>query len=231
MGLDGCLHKMEITFNVPRLRFESLLVRFLPSGKILVVPEGRGFHFTLHPGHKSGKIDVHRTNEGVPDGDPSKYETLTTIAKKDIVDKLQQMGMGHIHELLGLLRPIRLGWIARRCLGIVAFPTDAELSSVSAFRIKSTPAENAEFLRCWMRMPEFIDEILELPNEAFLLFDCKKVSSPPYGVLLRLKDSRGGVRLLWARFSDLLRWSARLEIQLAEIFSGSALAAIPNLLR
>lgn len=219
---------MEIKFSVPRLRFGNLLVKFLPSGKILVVPEGRGFHFTLHPGHNSGKIDIHRTKEGVPDGDPSKYETLTTIAKEDIVDRLRHMGMGHIQELLSLLRPIRVGWIGRRRLGVIAFPTDAELSSVSTFRLESAPVENAEFLRCWMRTPEFIDEILELPNEAFLLFDCKKASSPLYGILLRLKDSQGGARLLWARFSDLLRWSARLETRLAGIFSGSGLIAIPN---
>lgn len=225
MDRDRCLRKMEITFNVPRLRFGSLLIRFLPSGKILVVPEGSGFHFTLHPGHKSGVIDVHKTDECVPKDHPAKHETLAAVAKKDIVDKIRQMGMGYVQELLNLLRPIRLGWIARRRLGVIAFPTDAELNRVSAFRLKSTPVEDTEFLHSWMRMPEFIDEILELPNGAFLLFDCRKASSPLYGVLLRHKDSRGAVRLLWARFSDLLRWSARLETQLAGIFSGFG---IPN---
>jgi len=224
------LEQMEITFNVPRLRFGTLLIRFLPSGKILVVPEGRGFHFTLHPGHKSGKVDVHKTNECASKDHAAKYETLATIAKEDILDRLRQLGTGYVQELLSLLRLIRMGWIARRRLGVIAFPTDAELSSVSAFRLKSAPMENTEFLRGWMRTPEFIDEILELPNETFLLFDCAKATSPLYGLLLRLKDSQGEAQLRWVKFSDLLRWSARLETQLAGVISVKALTT-DNVLR
>ncbi len=54
---------MELRFNDPELKFAGVAVKFLPSGKVLVILEGTGVHYTLHPGHDSGVIDIHKTNE------------------------------------------------------------------------------------------------------------------------------------------------------------------------
>lgn len=82
-------HQLELRFNDPGLKFKGLTVKFLPSGKVLVVPEGTGFHYTLHPGHHSGVIDFHKTNEHLPEGDSAKYETLAAIQQEEIVRNLE----------------------------------------------------------------------------------------------------------------------------------------------
>jgi len=69
---------MELRFNDPELKFAGAAVKFLPSGKVLVILEGMGVHYTLHPGHDSGVIDIHKTNEHLPERDPARYETLVT---------------------------------------------------------------------------------------------------------------------------------------------------------
>jgi hypothetical protein len=211
---------LELRFNDPNLKFKGLIVKFLPSGKLLVVPEGSGFHYTLHPGHQSGVPDLHRTNEGLPSTDTSRHETLAAIPQEEIVRNLSAVGKEPFMDLIGLLRPIRIGWIARRRLGIVAFPTETELSSISGIRVKkASPSEFSEPLKSWVRVPEFIDDILQIPNSAFLLFDCRKDTSPPYGVLFKVDLSQGVSSLCWIKLRDLRRWSARMELLLAELFS------------
>lgn len=211
---------MELNLKDPTLKFKSLIVKFLSSGKVLVIPEGSGFHYTLHPGHQSGIVDFHRTNEGLPGNDTSRHETLAAIPQLEIVRNLGAVGKKPIVDLLRLLRPIRIGWIARRRLGIVAFPTETELSNVSGIRVKNEdPSEFVEPLKNWMRIPEFIDEILQMPNSAFLLFDCRKDTSPLYGVLFKVVGSEGVSSLYWIRLRDLQRWGARTELQFAEQFS------------
>jgi hypothetical protein len=209
---------MELRFNDPKLKFPGVTVRFLPSGKVLVVLEGTGVHYTLHPGHHSGVIDFHKTNERLLEGDPARYETLAAIGQHEIVRNLEAVGKDPVMDLLRLLRPIRLGWIARRRLGVVAFPTEVELDGVSGIRIKAGPAEWTEPLKSLMRVPEFIDDILLMPNAAFLLFDCRRPTQPPYGVLFKVVDSHGVFSLCWIRLRDLKRWGAATETIFAERF-------------
>ncbi len=56
-------------------------------------------------------------------------------------------GPGFVIELLNLLRPIRIGWMARRGLGVVTFSAESEVNSVSRIRIKAGPEYCAEPLR------------------------------------------------------------------------------------
>ena len=209
---------MELRFDDPELKFTGVTVRFLPSGKVLVVLEGTGVHYTLHPGHHSGVIDFHKTNERLPEGDPARYETLAAIGKDDIVRNLEAVGKDPVMDLLRLLRPIRLGWIARRRLGVVAFPTEAELNGVSSIRIKAGPAEWTESLKSLMKVPEFIDDILLMPNAAFLLFDCRRPTQPPYGVLFKVVGSHGMLSLCWIRLRDLKHWGVAMETIFVERF-------------
>ena len=209
---------MEFRFNDPGLKFAGVTVKFLPSGKVLVILEGTGIHYTLHPGHDSGVIDIHKTNEGIPQGDPGRYETLAAIGKDEIVRNLEAVGKDPVIDLLRLLRPIRLGWIARRRLGVVAFSMEAELDGLSNLRIKAGPAEWAEPLKSWMKVPEFIDDILVMPNTAFLLFDCRRPTQPPYGVLFTVIGSHGVLSLCWIKLRDLRRLGAATETIVAERF-------------
>ncbi len=209
---------MELRFNDPELKFAGVTVKFLPSGKVLVVLEGTGVHYTLHPGHHSGVIDFHKTNERLPEGDPARYETLAAIGKGEIVRNIEAVGEDPVMDLLRLLRPIRLGWIARRRLGVGAFPMEAELDGPSSIRIKAGPAEWAEPLKSWMKVPEFIDDIFLMPNAAFLLFDCRRPTQPPYGVLFKIVGPHGVSSLCWIKLRDLRRWGAATETIFAERF-------------
>ena len=179
----------------------------------MVVPKGAGFHFTLHPGSASGSVDVHKTNEHLSPEDAAKYETLVTVPREDILQKIRQLGPNHIQELLTLLRPIRMGWIARRRLGVVGFPTESELNKVSAFRLTSEPVDSTNLLTCWMHTPKFLDEIPELPNDAFLLFDSRRLPSPLFGLLFKLRLPGGDVQLRWIKCRDLMRWAAKMKAQ------------------
>jgi len=218
---------MELKLSIPDLKCGSLIVRFLRSGKILVVPEGAGFHFTLHPGRASGNVDVHKTNERVSQEDAAKYETLGTVPREIILEKIRQLGPNHILELLTLLRPIRIGWIGRRRLGVVGFPTESELSKVSALRLTSEAADSTDLLTCWMRTPEFLDEIPELPNEAFLLFDSRRLSSPLFGLLFKLRLPGGDMQLRWIKCRDLLRWAVRIQSQFLAVFGAERFPDLP----
>ena len=57
-----------------------------------------------------------------------------------------------------------------------------------------------------MKPPESYEDILSEPNTAYLLYDNKKRSSVPYGVLITY-GQRHWVRMLWARTRNLNRWS------------------------
>lgn len=218
---------MELKLSIPDLKCQSLIVKFLRSGKILVVPEGAGFHFTLHPGSASGSVDVHRTNEHVSKDDDAKYETVLTVPREDILQKLRQLGPNHIQEMLTLLHPIRMGWIGRRRLGVVGFPTESELNKVSAFRLTSEPVDSTKLLTCWMRMPEFLDEIPELPNDAFLLFDSTRLSSPLFGLLFKLRLPGGDVQLRWIKCRDLMRWAAKMKAQFLAVLGTESFPDLP----
>jgi hypothetical protein len=188
---------------------EGLIFKLLPSGKVLLIPQGSGIHYTLHPGHESDVIDVHKTTERVVSGDSGRYETLLAIPKQELVSGLSQIGEAPFVEFLRLFRPIRLGWIARNHLGVLAFPTDAQLYGVSEIEISSDSLESEKLLKGWFQVPDFIDDVFDMPNMAFLLFKSRHRATLPYGIMFKFPDSKG--RLKWIRLRDLRRWSRRME--------------------
>jgi hypothetical protein len=194
---------------------EGFIFKLLPSGKVLLIPHGSGVHYTLHPGHESGVIDVHKTTERVVSGDSGRYETLLAIPKQELVSVLSQIGTGPFVEFLRLLRPIRLGWIARNHLGILAFPTDAQLDGVSEIKISSHSQNPEQLLKRWFQVPEFIDEIFDMPNMAFLLFKSRHGTSLPYGLMFKCPPNG---RLKWVRLRNLRRWSQRMEAAYLQAF-------------
>lgn len=112
-------------------------------------------------------------------------------------------------EFLRLLRPIRLGWIARNRIAVVAFPTEAQLDGVSEIKISLGSLESEKLLRGWFLVPEFIDDIFDMPNMAFLLFKSRLKASLPYGIMFKFPDCKANLK--WIRLRDLRRWSRRME--------------------
>jgi hypothetical protein len=81
----------------------------------------------------------------------------------------------------------------------------------------------------WMCIPDFLEEIFDLPNETFLLFDSRRQPSPLYGVLLKLQDLQREVALRWIKFRDLTRWNAEIKTLCGNVFREDPLAASPVL--
>jgi hypothetical protein len=81
---------------------DPLIVKFLSDGKLLIKLRGQSCHLTLHPGHRSGTMDLHRTNELCPCGDPSRYETVGTLTKAELVERMWLFGTDLCLEALTL---------------------------------------------------------------------------------------------------------------------------------
>jgi hypothetical protein len=200
---------VKIRFNDPDLKVTSLAVRFLRDGKVIAKLGDENFHYTLHPGHDSGVVDLHKTDERFSLSDPRRYETVGALAKDAIVAEIGAIGPSPIIELMNLWRPLRLGWMIRRRLRIGArLPTDVEVDGIS---VKRGPPDCNEPLASWIKPPEFYEDVLMHPNAAFLLFDCKKPSPFPYGAMITYRDQRGFVQMRWVRIRDLNRWVAKWE--------------------
>jgi hypothetical protein len=196
---------------------EGLILKLLRSGKVLLIPQSSRIHYTLHPGQASGVIDFHKTDESIADS-LIRYERLFAISKDELVRNLAKIGEAPFLDLLKLFRPIRLGWIARNRLGIVAFPTDSELDGVSEIRISADSCSSEKLLRNWFRVPEFIEDIFEMPNTAFILSKFRNQAQFPYGLLFKFRTPDGGWLLRWIRLRDLRRWTRRMEGLYSSVF-------------
>jgi hypothetical protein len=197
-------HK-ELRFSDPGVAVD-ITVKRLRDGKI-VVKHGEGpVHYTLHPGRHSGTIDLHETQELLPETDPSKHRTLWRRPKAKILEAIQGMGPRLVVELMSLFRPIRLGWIIRRGLAIgPRIPGELEVRKLS---LRSGPAEP---LPACIKPPEFYEDVLETPFCGYTLYKRERTRDVPYGLMLSCPGPRGKVQLRWASLRDLRRFQARWE--------------------
>jgi hypothetical protein len=197
--------KRILRFSVPDLEVSGLTIRFLSDGKIIAKVDNSDVHYTLHPGTWMGLIDLHRTNELLADAE--RYETLRTIAPPTTRREIFSIGIEPIREFASLLRPLRLGWMVRRRLGI----GPRLLSGMNGVSVKRGPTDCNEPFKTLMAPPKFYEEVLVEPDRAYLLFDTKKPCSEPYGVMFTYRGACGFVHLSWFRNSDVRRWGKKWE--------------------
>lgn len=203
---------MKIRFQHPDLETPKITLKFLRDRKVLLKFSDEHFHFTLHPGQFSGSLDLHKTNELLPKTDPSKYETLAVLPTRELIQRLASFGPVLLADFLGLWRPLRLGWMIRRGLAIGArFPSAIQLQTVDGISIRQGPVSPNDPIATWMRPPEYYQDVLQEPNVGYLLYDPKKKSSHPYGVLVTYVGRYDSVHMIWARTRDLNRWSKHWE--------------------
>lgn len=220
---------MKLHFDDPALKANGLTIKFLRTGKVLFKLEGEDSHVTLHPGHHSGIMDLHRTNELAPKGHPSKHVTLGTLSKVEFFERMWLIGPHLMSELIGLMRPIRLGWMIRHSIGIgPALPPDSALRQVTGIHVGKGTAEIGEPLKGWIEPPMFYEDILQHPGRAYSLFDCKKRPATPYGLLVTYRGPHGYVQMIWIRRRDLFRWVARWEPHILDLFRPLLEAAARN---
>ena len=211
---------MELRFQDPMFRGQEFTLKFMRSGKVVAKLGSENCHYTLHPGEATGSLDLHKTDESLPAENPARYKTLAVLPHQVLIDRLNAISYPLLIEFCSIWHPISLGWMIRRRLAIgPRILTDVQFPNVTGIKTREGPSRADDPLLARMKPPEFYDEILREPNTAYLLYDWKKRSSIPYGVVVTYARSTRSVRLLWAKTRDMNKWSRRWEPSLLAIWN------------
>lgn len=175
---------------------------FSRDGKVIVIPHDGDCHWTLHPGTKSGYADIHKKVERP--GSQAEYETLYRISRQELADKLDRVWQKLAPELVKLYRPITFGWIHHRGHSILAgcYPNVAQLRKAGAgsgTRLRIT----SEVVKRVVHAPEYLQDIWELEDTAFALFEYRRRRWRQIGILLKVRHEVEAHSLLWVRLKDL----------------------------
>ena len=151
---------------------ENFVLQFL-ADKIVFVPKSgtKGEHYTPHAGSKSGVLDVHETQ--MSSGRSSQHRTLFAMRREDIPAALESL-RPLLSGLLALLRPLRLGWLKHRGIGIargIDLISDIDIGAATR-KHKGRLAIDPQLYKAHIFVPEFLEEIYDFPNGTFALFRC-----------------------------------------------------------
>lgn len=201
----------RLPYNARGMDFDGFAWEVRPDGKIhLFAKEKGGFHWTLHPGTRSGALDLHETAIN-PDGTTS-HRTLFMIKLEDCERLASELAPVLIPGLLEQFRPLSLRWVRRRRISIIRDPssTNAELRSVTFKTHKRLRFEPQKLEEAQGRVtaPE---RILALPDGWFRLMSVRRRGTRWLGVGLKATDRTGEPHLLWARPEDLIVWGEQMQ--------------------
>jgi hypothetical protein len=115
-------------------------------------------------------------------------------------------------EVLGLMRPLRLGWLKHRNIGIargIEPVSDSDIAAVTRKR-KKRLALDPELYHQNINCPEFLEDVYDFPDGNFTLLH----QGRPIGLGFKQTDAQENVRLFWIKRRDLLRfghyWQRRM---------------------
>ena len=94
----------------------EIVVQFR-NDKIILVRKSDGAHYTLHAGHRSGVLDVHRTRHNSADGEDP-HEKLFAIPHDELEKALGDLAWV-AYAFMRLFRRLRLGWLSHNHITIV----------------------------------------------------------------------------------------------------------------
>lgn len=189
--------------NAKGIDLGDLVIMFCPD-KALVTRKTAGDHFTLHFGYGSGVIDVHRTCK---DG---QHNTIFAMRRDNIPAFLAELE-SLVPALVRLLRPLRLGWLARQGIGIAwgAFPTEekhiSRITRLGPKRWKRRLVLDQEKFLSEIYAPEYYEEVWSQPDGQFSLGKNGQV----IGMAFKSTDPYGNARLAWIKLRDLNRLSGQ----------------------
>lgn len=200
-------HSIEnITFphNARGIDFEEFAFEFRPDGKVNFFSKCGGEHYTLHPGGKSGLIDIHRTKEGT-----KIHETIFAMKRDDLPKLLKEVEPLMRKTLEGLYRPLRPGWLNHRNIHIIPWSipmNDAELGAVT----KKNPRrrlviEKKKVLNniiVALELLKDIYDIYDIPDGMFQLIAMRRPVPKMIGVALKITSAEGKVHLFWMKLKD-----------------------------
>ena len=153
-------------------------------------------------------FDIHKTTVGK---DGNTYETIGAARPEDLIVSLEPVTAQLVSELLAARRRLKLGWLHHNYIGIVSglFP---DINS-PAINIKGSTLElSADSMSGQVRWLEYLEEVYEIPDEAFALFkDSRKQQRKFVGVGFKQQIPNRPPILYWVKMKDLRRWIARTQ--------------------
>jgi hypothetical protein len=175
-------------------------------------------HYTFHAGPDSGVIDLHETT--LDEDGQKHYRTLFAIRHDDLPAALGQLAP-MLSEFLRLFRPLRLGWLKHRNIGIARSidpVSDADIAAVTRKR-KRKLALDAELYQQNVFVPEYLDEVYDFPDGNFALLHRGR----PIGIGFKKTMPGGNVRLFWIKCRDLMRFGNQWQAKMAPMLQGAAI--------
>ncbi len=170
------------------------------NDKFVVTSKAAPHHLTLHFGPDSQVLDIHKTQTAA-DGSKS-HTKLFTISHKDLTSMLQEIAMPAVRALLGVIRPLRPGWMAKKRVGAIVglIPAESDLPAITKVR-RQKLVFDPDKITAQVRAPEFLEELYDLSDgQTFTLFECKNPGRPRrIGFGFKFTDPTGRRRLFWIR--------------------------------
>jgi hypothetical protein len=185
----------------------DLAIEFRPEhDKLVLFNRSSQEHYTIHFGKTSGVFDIHRT--WTDEVGRVRHQTLFAMRHEAMAPFISELGFPLVSELFRLLRPLRIGWLARHNIGVVKGIdpiTDEEIAAITRRVRRRRLVIDAEQLEKNAYAPEFLEELRTLPDGAFSLIDCNRNQGTKIGVGFKNTDPFGKVQLQWLRLRDVSR--------------------------
>lgn len=189
--------KIELPYGANGLDLGECVFAFARD-KVVFTTKASRDHITLHFGVHSQVMDIHQTVTNV-DGTIT-HIRLFSISHKSLAEMVQSISFPVLRALNGILRPLRLGWMAKRRIGAVLglIPTDSEVVHVTKRRRRKLSIVPDKLL-ARANFPEFLEELYDLPDgQIITLFSCKGSKSPKMiGLGFKFTEPSGHRRLVW----------------------------------
>jgi hypothetical protein len=187
--------------------------------KVIFVPKsaGRGAHYTFQTNPASGVIDLHETVID-PDGQ-ERHRTLFAYADHlpTVLGELAPMASAFFR----LMRPLRLGWLKHRHIGIargVDPLSDADVAATTTKR-RGRLSVDPKLYEQNIYVPEYLEEIYDFPDGNFSLHH----GGRQIGIGFKKTERDGRVHLFWIKDRDLTRCANAWRPKVAAAFTRIAI--------
>jgi hypothetical protein len=205
-------HNYALPSGARGMDFENFSWEVRPDGKLhFFLKEGGGAHWTLHPGSRSGVLDLHKTSVNV-NGTRS-HKTLFMIKVEDVDKLVNEIGLILIPGLLQQFRPLNLRWVRRRRIAIVRDPSStlAEVAAVTYENRRKRLQFDPQKIQKALENAISPDDLLVMPDGSFRLMAIRRWGTRWLGVGLKVTDYTGATHLLWTRPEELVDFGERAE--------------------
>jgi hypothetical protein len=213
-----------LPYGAHQLEIGDFLLIITPRGKLVFVNKKRPhLHLTLHPGHGSGIIDVHLTRRSA--NGRKQHRPLCAIEQRRLGVLFAGVARDVLGELFRLYRPLRIGWLRHRSIGIRTAPwySQGGFERLGFLRGKDRFIVTPDRIVEQIVVPEYLDDIYEMPDGAFDLLRSRRGRIRQVGIAFKVTSPAGDGHLFWIKMRDLYRFADKGERVLKEGFRRFAL--------